>query len=146
MEIGEMKRRSRQVFEELWNKGNLDFAAEIVTPDFVARNAGFNGGFGEIHGPEGVKGLVTMFRAAFPDLRATVDDQVAEGDKVANLVRFSGTHQGELMGIPPTGRQFAIDVFVVQYYSGNKIVAVRSVFDAAGLMRQLGIALTGAGT
>lgn len=55
-------------------------------------------------------------------------------------MRFTGTHQGELMGIPPTGKRVTVDLCVVQYFSGDKIVAVRSLVDAAGLMKQLGIA------
>lgn len=72
MAFEETKRRSRQVFEELWNKGNLGFADEIVTPDFVAHIGGLNAGVTEVHGPEGVRGVVRMFRAAFPDLQATI--------------------------------------------------------------------------
>lgn len=123
----------------VWNNGNLDLADELVSPNFVAHIAGFPAGSSEVRGPEAVKGVVRTFRAALPDLRASIEDQVAEGDKVASLVRFSGTHEGELLGIPPTGRRVTVEIFVLQYFSGERVVAPRSVLDVAELMQQLGV-------
>lgn len=131
--------RSPIVTVTVWNNGNLDLADELVSPNFVAHIAGFPAGSSEVRGPEAVKGVVRTFRAALPDLRASIEDQVAEGDKVASLVRFSGTHEGELLGIPPTGRRVTVEIFVLQYFSGERVVAPRSVLDVAELMQQLGV-------
>jgi predicted ester cyclase len=129
------KRLGRRLIEELWGKGNLGFADEVVAPDFVADIAGLPE---PVHGPEGVRQLVTMFRSAMPDLRETIEDQVAEDDKVTNLIRFSGTHQGEMLGIAPTGKHITVEVLVIQYFSEGKIVRVRGVLDALGMFRQIG--------
>lgn len=99
MPTEENKALTRRVSEELYSsRGNPDAAGEIYAPDFVAHNPNSPE---EIHGPEGVKQLASAFRSAFPDMQSTVEDQIAEGDKVVTRYTFSGTHQGELMGIPP---------------------------------------------
>lgn len=135
MSAEDNKRVGRRLIEELWGKGNLDFAYEVVASDFVANIAGLPE---PVHGPEGVRQLVTMFRSALPDLRETIEDQVAEDDKVTNLIRFSGTHQGEMLSIAPTGQQVTVEVLVIQYFSEGKIVRVRGVLDALGMFQQIG--------
>jgi predicted ester cyclase len=82
--------------------------------------------------------LVAMIRSALPDLRKTVEDQVAEDDKVTNLIGFSGTQQGEMLGIAPTGQHITVEVIVIQDFSEGKIVRVRSVLDTLGLFQQTG--------
>ena len=135
MSAEDNKRVGRRLIEELWGKGNLDFAYEVVASDFVANIAGLPE---PVYGPEGVRQLVTMFRSALPDLRETIEDQVAEDDKVTNLIKFSGMHQGEMLGIAPTGQQVMVEVLVIQYFSEGKIVRVRGVLDALGMFQQIG--------
>ena len=80
-----------------------------------------------------------MFYAAFPDLRGTIEDMVAEGDKVASRLRWRGTHQAELMGIPPTGKQGDFTRIAIHRIEGGKVVEGWVNFDAMGMMQQLGV-------
>jgi predicted ester cyclase len=82
--------------------------------------------------------LVAMFQSPLPDLRETVEDQVAEDNKVTNLIECSGTQQGEMLGSATTGRHITVEVIVIQDFSEGKIVRVRSVLDALGLFQQTG--------
>jgi steroid delta-isomerase-like uncharacterized protein len=93
---------------------------------------------GAAPGREGVKQYVTLFRTAFPDLRATVDDVIAEGDRVVTRWTSRGTHQGELMGIPASGKRVTFSGITINRVSGGKVVEDRTNFDQLGLMQQLG--------
>jgi steroid delta-isomerase-like uncharacterized protein len=87
----------------------------------------------------GLRAFVAAFQAAFPDLTHTVEDQVAEGDRVATRSTNRGTHRGELMGMPPTGRRFAgAGINVVRIVDG-RIAEEWVVFDALGMLQQLGV-------
>lgn len=85
------------------------------------------------------KQLCTMFTSAFPDLRGTVYQMLAEGDKVAVRMTWSGTHKGELMGVPPTGKRAEFAEMSILRIAGGKIVEGWVSFDALGMMQQLGI-------
>jgi predicted ester cyclase len=91
-----------------------------------------------IRGPQGLKELVTTLRTAFPDLRLTVDDMVAEGDKVVDRFMARGTHQGELFGIAATGKQVAWLGIAIHRIVGGQLVETWASPDTLGLMRQLG--------
>jgi predicted ester cyclase len=80
-----------------------------------------------------------MFRQAFPDSYFTVEDMVAEGDKVATRKSFRGTHQGEFMGIPPTGQRVSIGLIDIVRIADRKVVEHWSMGDNLGLMQQLGV-------
>jgi hypothetical protein len=90
---------SSRFFKELFSQGKLAVADEIVAPDHVDRGPGALPG--SPPGPAGSKLLVTTYRNAFPDLQFTIDEQIAEGDKVVTRWTGRGTHKGELAGIPP---------------------------------------------
>jgi predicted ester cyclase len=124
----------RRVWDEIFNKGNLDAIDENFAPDavFPAAPPGVS------PNPEGFKQTVSLYRAAFPDLRVVFVDQVANGDKVASRVAMSGTHQGELAGLAATGKEIAIDGINIIEVSGGKIVAVWGVSDQLRMMRQIG--------
>jgi len=92
-----------RVWEEVWHQGDLERIDELFAPDFVRHDPGGR----EIQGPEENRQFIKGLRAAFPDLRFTVLDQIAEGDKVAVRYRFQGTHLGDFQGIPPTRKQVA---------------------------------------
>ncbi len=92
-------------------------------------------------GPEGISQLITLYRTAFPDLTATVDDMVAEGDEVAYRLTFRGTHRGEMMGIPPTGKQVTYTGIGIDKVVDGTIVEMWLNFDALGLLQQLGAVL-----
>ena len=131
----ENKATSRRFYEELFNQGNLDAAEEIVTPDFVIHDPNIPE---EPRGPEGLKQFVSMYRNVFPDLNFTIEDQIAEGEKVGTRWVAYGTHQGELMGIAPTGKRVTVRAFTLQRFSGSKIAEDWAHYDALGMMRQIG--------
>ena len=98
MSAEENKALARRLIEEMFNRGNLDAADEIFAPDHVNHDPGSPE---EIRGPEGFRGNVGVYGTAFPDMRITIEVQVAEWDKL--VTRWTGrvTNQGDLLGIPP---------------------------------------------
>jgi len=92
----------------------------------------------DVRGIEGMKQFVSMIRSALPDLRITLEEDIAEGDKVVSRWRAQGTHQGELMGIAPTGNEVAITGITIHRIEDGKIVEEWENWDALGLMQQIG--------
>jgi steroid delta-isomerase-like uncharacterized protein len=130
----ESKALIQRFVEEAFNKGNLGVADEVYASDFVSHESS-----GPVErGPEYVKGFVGTYRDAFPDGRTTVEDSIAEGDKVAYRWTFRGTHRGELMGIAPTEKQVTITGITVDRISGGKIEEEWNNFERLGVLRQLG--------
>jgi steroid delta-isomerase-like uncharacterized protein len=125
----------RRFYEEVWNKGNLTVADELMATDVVDHTAPP----GLPPGLEGHKQLVIMFRTPFPDLDSTIEDQVAEGDTVVSRLIVRGTHKGEFFGVPPTGKQFTIASIDLDRLANGKIVEHWSIADQLGLMQQLGV-------
>ena len=125
----------RRFYEEVWNKGNLTVADELMATDVVDHTAAP----GLPPGLEGHKQLVIMFRTPFPDLDSTIEDQVAEGDTVVSRLIVRGTHKGEFFGVPPTGKQFTITSIDLDRIANGKIVEHWSIADQLGLMQQLGV-------
>ncbi len=135
MSLDENKAIARRFVEEVQNKGNIGAVDEFLADDFVNHSVPP----GLPPDREGVKQLFTMFRNAFPDFHAVIHDQVAEGDEVVTRKTFYGTHQGELFGIAPTGKEMAIDLIEILRVSGDgKITDHWNVVDQLGLMQQLG--------
>jgi len=136
MSTEENKACSRRVFEEVWNQRKFDVIDEIFATDYVGH---FFVGSPDIHGYEDYKQFVTMNLNALPDHQFTIEDQIAEGDKVVTQWTGSGTHKGEYMGIPPTGRQYTtVKGITVNRISGGKIVEEWSSWDILDMMQQLG--------
>lgn len=135
MSAEENKATQRRFVEEFQTRGKMQVADELISPDFVdhAEVPGLS------PGREGVKQLFEIFRMAFPDFRAVIHDQVAEGDKVVTRKTFHGIHEGDFMGIPPTGRQVAFDVIDIVRIVDGRIVEHWNVVDQMGLMQQLGV-------
>jgi steroid delta-isomerase-like uncharacterized protein len=121
--------------EELWNTGNLAIADEIHATDFVNHDPGDP----DVRDLETYKGFIAAVRTGFPDFRVTIEDMIAEGDKVASRWTARGTHQGELMGIPPTGRQATWTTMTIYRFAGSKIVEAWWSKDMLGLLVQLGV-------
>lgn len=137
MSTEENKALDRRFWEEIFNGKNLSLIEEFVAPNWV-----YHGPAGkEMHGPEELKQLFSMFFDAFPDLHADIEDHIAEGDKVAVRVMCHGTHNGEVMGIAPTGRQIKIPVICISRFKDNKTVETSEVIDLYGMLQQLGISL-----
>ena len=135
MRVEENKALVRRFTEEFRNRGDLAVADELLAPNYVL-HAGLGG---DIHGPEGMKQDIVVARSAFPDLHITIDDMVAEGDKVASRWTIRGTHRGAhtQLGIAPTGKQVTGWGMSIDRIVGGKIVETWNRYDSLGLMQQL---------
>ncbi len=131
----DLKAIARRSLEELFSAGNLDVADEIYASDFVAHDPALPE---PVRGPAGVKELVAGYRAAFPDLRVSTDQQIGDGDTVATRWTAVGTHHGELFGIAPTGKQATISGISIERFAGGKIAEEWISWDTLGLLQQLG--------
>jgi steroid delta-isomerase-like uncharacterized protein len=126
----------RRYVEEVTNRGNLDLADEIFDR-YLAHQP--DGSVLE-RGSEHVKRFMGEFRSAFPNFHTTIEDQIAEGDKVMTRWRMSGTHRGEFRGIAPTGKKLDITgIGIFRFSSEGKVVESWDSFDQLGLMQQLGV-------
>ena len=114
----------------------MDAADELYAPGYVGHDPSNPE---DIRGLEAAKQAAADYRQAFPDLQVTVEDLIAEGDKVVARLRFRGTHRGELEGIAPTGRRVDCTGIVVSRMEGGKIAEDWANFDDLGMMRQLGV-------
>ena len=135
MSADENKALVRRFVDEVQSRGNIDALDEICSPEFVNHSAPP----GVPSNCEGVKQLTVMFRQAFPDSYFTIEDMMAEGDKVATRKTFHGSHQGEFMGIPPAGRRVSMGLIDVVRISDGRVVEHWSVGDNLGMMQQLGV-------
>ncbi len=124
----------RRLFEEGINKGNERVIEELVAPNFATREESMR-----TVGVEGFKEMVAAFRTAFPDARMTIEDVIAEGNKVITWAYFTGTHRGPLEGIPPTGKQVKVKDVDLYRIEKGKIVESSTTFDRLGMLKQLGI-------
>jgi len=126
----------RRIYEEIISGHNLEAADELLTDDFVEHEELPPG---MPSGREAPKAMGAMTLAAFPDFRVTVEEMLEDGDKVIARVRFSGTHQGDFMGIPPTGNRFDVPVIDIIEFRSGKAVAHWGVMDMGRMMQQLGV-------
>ena len=132
----ENKAIARRALEEVFSgQGNLDVADELFAPDYVGHDPA---SLEDIRGPEGVKEFASMYRNAFPDVQLSVQEQVAEGNMVATRWIASGTHQGDLMGIAPTGNRVTVAGTSVERIVDGKIEETWDNYDALGMMQQIG--------
>ncbi len=130
----EMKTRARRIADELFNQGDLAVADEILAPNLIHHTPETH-----VEGSEGAKQFVLALRRAFPDLSATVEDQIAEGDKVVQRIRWSGTHEGEFFGVPPTGKRVTAELMEIHRMGPDgKIAEHWSSMDQLALLQQLG--------
>jgi steroid delta-isomerase-like uncharacterized protein len=126
----------RQVAEEIYNKGDYTHFDEFLSGDFVIHSLNPDK---EIHGPEAARNYVSSLRTAFPDLKFTIKDQFAEGDKVVTHFVVEGTQLGSFQGIPPTGKPFRVSTIDIDYIKNGKISQCWSNLDELSLLQQLGI-------
>ena len=134
MSTEQNKTLARRLFEEVWNGKNLAVLDELVAPNFVFHNS-----VQTIYGPEGFKQFATTYHNAFPKAYFTIEDVIAEGDTVALRWSARGTHQGELLGIPPTGKEVVVTVITITLLSNGKSVEGWGEFDALGMLQQIGV-------
>ena len=135
MSAEENKALVHRFVDEVQSQGNTDVIDEICSPEFVNHSSPP----GLPADREGIKIVTAMFRQAFPDSYFTVEDMVAEGDKVATRKTFHGTHEGEFMGIPPSGRSVRMGLIDIVRIIDGRVVEHWSVGDNLGMMQQLGV-------
>jgi len=126
----------RRLFEEVWNKGNLQVTDELFTPNYTHHDAS-TPDVGR--GPESEQKRATLYRTAFPDIRFTIDDMIAEGETVMARWSCRATHKGDLSGIAPTGKQININGVSIARFTNGKMAEGWVNWDALGLMQQLGV-------
>ncbi len=137
MSLDENKAPAGRIPEEIWSKGDFAAADVILSPDFVNHNPAFG------HAPtrDGYKRTVAQFREAFPDLCMTVEDALAEGDKVALRFRAQGTHRGAFGAFQASGRSIDFTGTATALVRDGQIVELWVNGDLLGLLQQLGAAI-----
>jgi predicted ester cyclase len=137
MAAGENKENARRLMEEAFGQGNTGVIDEVLHSDFVCWDP--NSESGEIRGAETIKGEIEYFRQAVPDLTYTVEDQVAEGDRVVTRYTARGTHQGEFFGVAGTGNRVEFTgIQIDRFDESGKMVEEWPEYDLLGAMRQIG--------
>jgi steroid delta-isomerase-like uncharacterized protein len=124
----------RRLAEDVW-AGNLDVIDELLDAKYVGYDPSMPK---PIRGPAGFKDWVSTYRSAYSDARVTVEDQIAEGDKVATRWTGHGTHDGELLGISPTRKQVTVSGITVSRLKNGKVVESWQNWDTLGMLQQLG--------
>jgi steroid delta-isomerase-like uncharacterized protein len=131
---------SRQLLEQSFNEGNFELIDQLVASEAVNHDPATPAQMRDVRGPEVLKRMASMYRAAFPDLRITVDDVIAADDKVVLRWHSEGTHRGELAGLAPTGAHGSVTGMSIDRWKDGKVVESWSEWDNLGLARQLGAA------
>ena len=125
--------------EQVWNNGRLDLIEEFFADDVTEHGIPQIPG---LDGRESLKAVIGGAREALPDIQLTLHDVIAEGDKVVTRYTWQATHQGELMGVPATGKQLTNSGAGIYRLSNARIVEIWNFFDNLGLMQQLGVVPT----
>jgi steroid delta-isomerase-like uncharacterized protein len=124
----------QQYIQQVFNQGQLEMLDQLLAPSYVYHEAPPE----ILPGAEGIKQVVSMFRTAFPDLEITIEDQIAEDDKVCSRATTRGTHQSKIFGIPATGKAVAMTGLTLVRIVEGRIVESWVKNDVMGLMSQLG--------
>jgi steroid delta-isomerase-like uncharacterized protein len=132
----ENKQVVRKLFNDFLSKGNLAVADEIIAANHVHHDPA-TPDFGK--GPEGQKQTISLYRTAFPDLQFKIDQLIEADDFVTTRYTSTGTHKGELRGIAPTNRTIKVEGMAINRISRGRIVETWVIWDALGLMQQLGV-------
>jgi steroid delta-isomerase-like uncharacterized protein len=131
----ENKALVRRFIEEVWNQQNLALALQLLTPDYIGHDPATPEG---ISGIEGFRRFFNTYTSAFPDQHFTIEDLIAEGDRVVTRWSVEGTHTGVLHGIAPTGKRVHVTGTTISRIKNGKIDEDHIHWDAFGLMQQLG--------
>ena len=133
MSTEQNKANDRRLIEGL-NQGNVNLLDELMVLNFVDHEASTT-----MQGLEAFKQFVSAYLTAFPDLHFTIEDQIAEEDKTTLRYTARGTHRGDLMGIPPTGKQVTVTGIFITRWANGKAEESWLNFDALGMLQQLGV-------
>jgi steroid delta-isomerase-like uncharacterized protein len=128
---------TRRWFEEVWNQGKAEAIDEMFAPEVVAHGLGDNGG--DLHGVEPFKRFQAIFKGAFPDLRIDIEDILSQDDRVAVRYACSGTHSGDHLGIPATGKTVRFTGMTFARWKDGRIVEGWNNVDLAKAFLELGI-------
>ena len=133
------KKMSRRFLEEAFSQGNMNVIDEVFATNHMNRGPAAMPGMP--NGPEGMRQFVSYYRKAFPDTTFTIDEQIAEGDRVVTRWTAHGTNTGEMpgVGIPVTGKSATVTGVTVDRFANGKIVESWGIFDQMGMMQQLGV-------
>jgi len=123
---------AHRLLDALWNQQNFGLVDALLASDYDGHSST------EFDGPEGAKAFVPMLRSAFPDFQFTVEDQIAEGDKVVTRWSMSGTHKGEFQGMSATGRQMSITGITIFRIASDKVIEGWTNEDLLGFYQQIG--------
>lgn len=135
MSVEEHKTLIRRWWDGLSQGTAAELIDEVYAPDYVLHDPSLPE---PVQGLEAVREFIAAVTAAFPDGRATVEDLIAEGDRVVQRVTFQGTHQGEFLGVPATSKPVSAWVMIISRMAGGKIAEEWQLVDVLGLMQQLG--------
>ena len=137
MSTEENKMLVRQFYERAWNEKDLAFVDENAASDYVDHTPGTPPGLPS--GREGIKALMSAYFTAFPDIHLTIEDMLAEGDKVVTRWKSTGTFRGEMMGMAPTGKSATFTGISIDRVVNGKVVEGWTNFDMLGMLQQLGV-------
>jgi steroid delta-isomerase-like uncharacterized protein len=135
--MSDQNKATARRFYDAWTAGDLGVFDEIITPD--ARDHDTQNPHGGEVGPDVAKQTAELYRAAFPDTRFEVEQQLADGDYVITRWVATGTNDGELMGMPATGKTVRITGISIDRFEGDKIAESWANWDTLGMMQQLGV-------
>lgn len=130
------KALSRKVFEKLWNENREELIPELVAPEFM-----INDPYNPVttRGPEAQRTYLKTYKTIFPDLVFKLDKQIAEDDFVVNYVTATATHEGEILGVPPTHKKATINCIVLMKFLNGKIVEANTLWDAFAFFKTTGV-------
>lgn len=124
----------RNWIEEAINNGNLSVVDKVIHPDYVYRSPAE-----ELRGPQPIKSFIATFRAAFSNLKLRIDELLDDGDKTVVFFTLSGTHHGDFMGIPATGKHMTVNGTVLSRFEEGKIIEEWEILDQLAMYQQLGV-------
>ncbi len=125
---------ARRAIEEVWNRGNYEVLPELVANDILIHAAP-----DDIHGHEGIRQFYDSLRQAFPDIHFTIEDQLADGDRIATRWSAQGTHKGMFQGLPATGKRVSLTGIDIDRFVNGKVVECWPEANELGLLQQLGL-------
>ncbi|WP_101297602.1 ester cyclase [Halegenticoccus soli] len=126
----------RRLQDECYNEGNLDVADELVSPDYVEHGPSLSG---TVRGIDGFKHNVTTYRTAFPDMEIRFEEVLQDGDSVAFRFTGRGTHEGDLLGMAPTGREVTVSGIEIDRVADGKVTEAWLTYNTYGMLEQLGV-------
>jgi len=123
-------------YYEAWNARDLDAFDQLFAPDAIDHDV--QNPYAATHGPAGAKRVAEMYHSAFSDSRFEVHEQIGEGELIVTRWTGKGTNDGELMGMPPTGKYATIEGITIARIASSKIAETWTCWDTLGMLQQLG--------